>query len=46
MILNGRNRLVFTGEVNKIPVLLASLIGSKAIAMSFWEQRKDFVSHL
>jgi len=43
MISIGKNKQDFIGELKKILALLALLIGTKAIAMNFWELRKDCV---
>lgn len=44
MILIGKNKPDYIGELNKTHVLLALLIGNKVTAMNFWVQKKDFVS--
>ena len=45
MILNGKNKQDYIGELNKIIVLLVLLIMIKDIVMNFWDQKKDYVLH-
>ncbi len=43
MILIGKNKPDYIGELSKTHVLLVLLIGNKVTAMNFWVQNKDFV---